>query len=96
MAGIEATDSERGGSARARDSFESFRSEPATMPACTYCDAPVENHDPVCVCECDDGTGSSIDARFCNYACLVQHVEEAGLTLGASCEWSPDGAGDRC
>ena len=65
------------------------------MPACTYCGAAVERHDPVCVCECDDGAGSSIDARFCNYACLVQHVEEAGLHLGNSCEWSPD-ADDCC
>jgi hypothetical protein len=26
---------------------------------------------------------------FCNYACLATHIEDAGLTDGACCEWEP-------
>jgi len=58
--------------------------------ACTYCGSDVGRHDPVCVCECEDGTGSGIDHRFCNYACLSAHIEDRNLTAGACCEWSPE------
>jgi len=59
------------------------------MPACTYCDSDVARHDPVCLCECSDGTGNGIDYRFCNYACLSAYIDEEGLTSGDCCEWTP-------
>jgi hypothetical protein len=57
--------------------------------ACTYCGSDVGDHSPVCVCECADGTGSDIDARFCNYGCLQAHIDENDLVTGTACEWSP-------
>ncbi|MFW6448535.1 MAG: hypothetical protein ACOC0X_03215 [Halobacteriota archaeon] len=56
--------------------------------ACSYCGSDVERHDPVYVEEVDED--GRVDAgAFCNYACLTAHIDEAGLTAGASCEWSP-------
>jgi hypothetical protein len=31
--------------------------------------------------------------QFCNYACLVRHVEANDLTAGAACKWHPERAG---
>lgn len=56
--------------------------------ACTYCGCDVAAHDPVCVCECADGTRSEVTARFCNYGCLRAHIDEEGLADGTSCNWS--------
>jgi len=54
---------------------------------CTYCGADVTVHDPVYVREGDpDGP---LAGRYCNYACLAAHVEEANLEAGAACEWQP-------
>ncbi len=54
------------------------------MTDCTYCGAEVEAHDPVYVTE--GGNGARKEAgQFCNYACLLQHIQEADLTLGAAC-----------
>lgn len=65
--------------------------EPAPVStACTYCGADVEVHDPVYVRE--GRNGERVDAgQFCNYACLLAHVEAEGLTDGAACEWRPEG-----
>jgi hypothetical protein len=54
------------------------------MTACTYCGSEVEVHDPVVVTE---GMGDHAEpaGHFCNYACLLQHIQEADLTLGAAC-----------
>ena len=30
--------------------------------------------------------------QFCNYACLVAHVESEGLTTGATCRYDPAGS----
>ena len=54
------------------------------MTACTYCGCDVHAHDPVFLTEGTAGDGTDADA-FCNYACLVAHVEAAGLTTGATC-----------
>ncbi|MFC7167345.1 hypothetical protein [Halospeciosus flavus] len=52
---------------------------------CTYCGSDVTRHDPVYVAE-DAADGGRVDVgQFCNYACLVQYVEEEGLTEGACC-----------
>lgn len=62
------------------------RPEMTTMTDCRYCGCEVEAHDPVFVSE------SSPDAEphpYCNYACLVQHVEQEGLMTGTSCNWEP-------
>nr|WP_079990812.1 hypothetical protein [Haloarcula sp. CBA1127] len=62
---------------------------PATsvrMVDCTYCGCPVENHDPVYVSETPDGKPKT---QFCNYGCLSAHIDEADLTTGTACEWSP-------
>lgn len=55
------------------------------MTDCVYCGCAVEAHDPVFVTEGVDGDQSAADA-YCNYACLAAHIEEAGLTVGATCE----------
>ncbi|NHN47282.1 hypothetical protein G9464_06680 [Halostella sp. JP-L12] len=52
--------------------------------ACTYCGSDVSDHDPVFVEEEVDGDREEA-GRFCNYACLSAHIEEAGLTTGACC-----------
>ena len=57
---------------------------------CTYCGCDVSRHDPVCVCECADGTSSEIDHRFCNYGCLSAYIADNDLTTGTSCEWAPE------
>lgn len=49
------------------------------MTACAYCGCTVEAHDPVHV---DDG-GETY--HFCNWACLREHVDAAGLAEGARC-----------
>lgn len=54
---------------------------------CAYCDAPIFEHDPICVRDCD--TGCADPSYFCNYACLSAHIEEENLTTGDCCEWSP-------
>lgn len=54
------------------------------MTDCTYCGAEVEAHDPVYVAEGTDGTREEV-GQYCNYACLLQHIQEADLTLGAAC-----------
>lgn len=56
------------------------------MTDCVYCGSPVDRHDPVFVSE---GSADAPPDAFCNYACLQAHVEEASLTAGATCEWSP-------
>lgn len=50
--------------------------------ACTYCGCDVTAHDPVYVREGADRTPAG---RFCNYACLVAHVDERDLAVGARC-----------
>lgn len=57
------------------------------MPACTYCSADVAAHDPICLRDCDDNC--TLLGRFCNYACLAEHIEAENLTAGASCRWQP-------
>lgn len=58
------------------------------MPDCTYCGCDVTDHEPVFVAESADG-GRVETGTFCNYACLVAHVEEAELTTGAACRIRP-------
>ena len=55
------------------------------MTDCTYCGCEVYDHDPVFVSEAAGDERVEAGA-FCNYACLLAHVEEAGLTTGATCE----------
>lgn len=58
------------------------------MTDCDYCGCEVEAHDPVSVYE-----GATADAaegvagQYCNYACLTEHVADAGLATGATCNW---------
>jgi hypothetical protein len=56
---------------------------------CTYCGSDLANYDPVFVEETRDGERVEAGA-FCNYACLESHIDEAELTYGDACEWSPD------
>ncbi|PSP28880.1 hypothetical protein BRC65_01260 [Halobacteriales archaeon QH_2_65_14] len=60
------------------------------MRACTYCRADIDQHDPICVRDCDDNC--SMLGQFCNYACLVRHAEANDLTAGAACKWHPERA----
>ena len=62
------------------------------MAECTYCGCDVFDHDPVFVSEDVDALTAdarTADARtadaYCNYACLAAHIDEAGLTTGATC-----------
>lgn len=48
-------------------------------------------HDPVFVEEAGNAGGRKPAGQFCNYACLVSHVEEENLTTGAVCEFDPEG-----
>lgn len=61
---------------------------PARDQPCAYCDAPIFDHDPLCVRDCVDDCGSP--TYFCNYACLSSFIDEEGLTVGDACEWSPE------
>lgn len=56
---------------------------------CAFCGGDVRQHDPVCICECADGTASDVDVRFCNYACLRAYIDAEELTTGDRCEWNP-------
>ncbi len=51
---------------------------------CAYCGQDVTEHDPVFVEE-REGDARVPAGQFCNYACLVEYVEEEGLTTGACC-----------
>jgi hypothetical protein len=57
------------------------------MRECTYCGCEVTAHSPVVV---DEGVGDERDraGQFCNYGCLVAHVEREGLAAGARCRLS--------
>jgi hypothetical protein len=50
--------------------------------ACAYCGCDVVAHDPVSVVE---GTADETARRYCNYGCLVAHVEAEHLAAGATC-----------
>ena len=57
---------------------------------CTSCGSDLARYDPVFLEETDDN-GERVEAgAFCNHACLSAHIEEAELTYGDACEWSPD------
>ena len=56
--------------------------------ACTYCNTDIRKHDPVFV-EIAGPEGREPAGQFCNYACLKAYIEDEGLEIGASCEWSP-------
>lgn len=60
---------------------------------CTYCGSPVQEHDPVFVNEGENDSSNQV-GQFCNYACLNMHIENETLTVGASCEWSPESCSD--
>lgn len=57
------------------------------MRACTYCGSDIDQHDPICVRDCDENC--SMVGRFCNYACLASHIDVENLTAGACCQWQP-------
>ncbi|ELZ81655.1 hypothetical protein C454_08354 [Haloferax gibbonsii ATCC 33959] len=65
------------------------RSDVTDAIECTYCGSDVRRHDPVFVAELEAGERVPAGA-FCNYACLSSHIDAAGLTTGASCEWRPE------
>lgn len=51
---------------------------------CTFCGSAVDAQDPVSVAEVENG--ETVEAgRFCNYACLAQHIEAEGLEAGTTC-----------
>ncbi|MFQ3318264.1 MAG: hypothetical protein ACI8UR_000382 [Natronomonas sp.] len=56
---------------------------------CTYCGSDLAHYDPVFVEKTADGERVPAGA-FCNYACLDAHIDDAELTYGAACQWSPD------
>jgi hypothetical protein len=57
---------------------------------CTHCGCPVADHDPVYVAESDGDGGRTPAGAFCTYGCLLAHVEDAELAVGASCSWAGD------
>lgn len=57
------------------------------MHECTYCGSDTDEHDPICVRDCDDHCSQV--GRFCNWACLSAHIDEQGLETGAACRWQP-------
>ena len=60
---------------------------PTADTVCTYCESRIFDHEPLCVRDCTADCGSP--EYFCNYACLVAHIDEEALTSGNACEWSP-------
>ena len=57
---------------------------------CTSRGSDLARYDPVFLEETDDD-GERVEAgAFCNHACLSAHIEEAELTYGDACEWSPN------
>ncbi|WP_254273011.1 hypothetical protein [Haloarcula marina] len=54
---------------------------------CTYCGCSVEDHDPLYLSPTPAGDPT---AQFCNYGCLSAHIDEADLTTGTTCQWSPE------
>ena len=57
---------------------------------CAYCGSDLARYDPVFVEE-TAADGERVGAGgFCNYACLAAHINDAALTDGDACEWSPD------
>jgi len=77
-----------GSSAESPDMSTDSTADPEGTYACVHCGCDVRRHDPVSVTESADPAGEP-DDRYCNYGCLAAHVEEAGLTTGTTCEWSP-------
>lgn len=61
---------------------------PASDQPCTYCGSPIFDHEPICVRDCTADCGSP--RYFCNHACLSAHIENAELTTGDACGWSPE------
>ncbi|MFB6172469.1 MAG: hypothetical protein ABEJ23_08030 [Haloarculaceae archaeon] len=58
---------------------------------CTYCGCDVTAHDPVFVTErADEGDETVPVGQFCNYGCLVAHVEAEDLVTGTACNWPPE------
>lgn len=55
---------------------------------CAYCGSGIFEHDPICVRDCIAGCTSP--SYFCNYACLLAHIETENLTAGDACEWHPE------
>ncbi|WP_265108041.1 hypothetical protein [Halosolutus halophilus] len=53
----------------------------------TYCGRDVEAQDPVVATEGRDASEGRT-SQFCNYGCLVAHVDAETLTDGDACEWS--------
>lgn len=56
------------------------------MIECTYCGCSVEAHDPLYLSKT---AGGGPTARYCNYGCLAAHIDEADLTTGTACAWTP-------
>ena len=58
------------------------------MTACTFCGCEIEAHDPVIVSE---GVGDDRErvGQFCNYGCVVAHVDAEGLATGTTCRGDP-------
>jgi len=54
------------------------------MTDCTYCGCDTTAHEPVYVEEVTDCDRVPA-GQFCNYGCLVAHVESAGLVAGTAC-----------
>jgi len=55
---------------------------------CTFCGSDLAVYDPIVVSE-TRGDEAVVTGRFCNYACLAEHIEDAGLTEGACCYIDP-------
>lgn len=53
---------------------------------CTYCGCSVDAHDPLYL---SADPGGEPTAQFCNYGCLLAHIETAELAVGTSCNWTP-------
>ena len=61
---------------------------------CTSCGSDLAGYDPVFVEE-TAADGERVGAGgFCNYACLAVHIEDAALTDGDACAWSPEADGE--
>ena len=51
---------------------------------CSYCSSPVQVHDPVYLSVTPGGDPT---AQFCDYGCLVAHIEAEELATESADKW---------
>ena len=56
---------------------------------CSYCGTDLATYEPLVV-EREVDRDRVQEGVFCNYACLSARIDDAELTSGEACVWTPD------